>query len=204
MLITLNDYKRIYKVINSVIKNEGADPAHSCLYFSAFGAYILNHHYKLEAQSHAGLAAYHLGNDNELLVFAEEGEGGVSANGDAFHCWVEVNDWAIDFTAPAFSELKSGDIEIPARMFQRPLSDMAESINHMNKSGDFFYYSTPELTTKHMQILNSHKMISDLADICNRWFVKPPKKIQKSIQIGNQRGELGLVTLHGHNIIGKW
>ena len=204
MLIKLNDYKRIYKVINSVTKNEGADPAHACLYFSAFGSYILNNHYKLKAEPRAGLAAYHLGNDNELLMFAEAHEGGVSAEGDAFHCWVEVNGWAIDFMAPAFSELKSGDIEIPAKMFQQNLSNMAESINHMKKSGDFFYHTTPELTAKHMTILGSHMMITDLAEICNGWFVKPPKKIQKSIQIGNQRGELDSVTLHGNNIIGRW
>ena len=50
MLIKQTDYHRIYRVINSLLINENADPATASMYFSTFGAFILEHHYKVKAK----------------------------------------------------------------------------------------------------------------------------------------------------------
>lgn len=103
MLIKQTDYHRIYRVINSLLISQNADPASASMYFSTFGAFILQQHYKVKAVPKGGLAAYNLG--GTVLLFADHREDGyVTGAGENFHCWVEADGWAIDFMAPAFSE----------------------------------------------------------------------------------------------------
>jgi len=204
MLIKLNDYKRIYYIINSVIKSEGVNPAHACAYFSAFGALILTRHYKLNAFPRAGLAAYHLGGDNKILVFAEQGPEGVKAGDDGFHCWIEVDGWAIDFMAPAWSALHSDHLDIPSKMFQKRLSNMSPTINDMCRAGDFYYSSTDESTMEFMAHMNDKPIYADLAEICANWFSKYPKHISASVAIGGKKGGQQVVKLSGKKTVGKW
>ena len=139
MLIKQTDYHRIYRVINSLLVSQNADPASASMYFSTFGAFILQQHYKVKAVPKGGLAAYNLG--GTVLLFADHREDGyVTGAGENFHCWVEADGWAIDFMAPAFSQ-GSDALSVPAKMFQRPLSAMSASINDLGQSGDFFYRS---------------------------------------------------------------
>lgn len=204
MLLKWTDYCRIYRVINSVVENEGGDPSKSCLFFSAFASYILSAHYGIDAYPKAGLAAYHLGGDNDVLLFGEKQSGSVTGDGDAFHCWVEADGWALDFMAPAFSKLSRDDVDIPARMFQKPLAKMAASLDDLAQAGDYFYHATPHSTSKHMSILASKIGDSDLAEICRLWYVKPPKKIKNRIAIDNQNGEQNDIFLNGEKIVGSW
>ena len=203
MLIKLKDYERIYKVINSIVRNEGADPSVCCIFFSAYGAYILSKHFKVNAYPRAGLAAYHLGGVGNALIFGEECEGGFTGENEAFHCWVEADGWAIDFMAPAFS-LIDKKMAIPPKMFQKPLSEMAESPFDLAQSGDFYLSSTPEVTARKMSILSKSMAYSDLADICAQWFKKSPKKMHKSIPIADAKGNQNNVPLLGRSVIGRW
>ncbi len=146
MLIKQTDYHRIYRVINSLLINENADPASASMYFSTFGAFILEHHYKVKAKPKGGLAAYNL--DGKLILFADHRDDGhVTGAGENFHCWVEADGWAIDFMAPAFPQAVE-TLDVPSRMFQRPLASMAPSINELGQSGDFFYKYEPEATAR--------------------------------------------------------
>lgn len=204
MLLKLKDYERIYRVVNSIVKNEGADPSISCVFFSAYGAYILSKHYKLNAVPKAGLAAYHIGNNNDVILFGEKYECGFTGENDAFHCWVEVNGWVIDFMAPAFSQLNGGGKSIPSKMFQKPLTDMALSVNELREAGDFYLESTQESTAKHMQVLSTSMIYDDLAEICVQWFTKPPKNIQKTIGVADGKGNINPVSLTGNSVVGTW
>lgn len=204
MLLKLKDYERIYKVINSVIRNEGADPSISCLFFSAYGSYILRHHYKLEAHPRAGLASYHVGGNNDALLFAEESEGQITGYLDAFHCWVEVEGWVIDFMAPAFKDIKELQCKIPSLMFQKRASEMVGSLTELRKKGDFYLESTIESTAKHMKVLGTKKAYQDLAEICVQWYSKPPKKIHPFIGIEDQNGKRNKVSLAGYSVVGAW
>jgi len=204
MLLKLKDYERIYLVINSILKNESADPSICCIFFSAFGSYLLSKHYKIDAVPKAGLAAYHLGVNNDLFVFGEEYEGALTGERDAFHCWVEAEGWVIDFMAPAFPQLDTTGNSIPSRMFQKPLNDMASSINEVQSLGDFYLESTSASTEKHMQVLSTSKAYGDLAEICSQWFKKYPRKMCKTIAVANEKGSLTPVHLTGNSIIGRW
>jgi len=202
MLIKQTDYHRIYRVINSLLINENADPATASMYFSTFGAFILEHHYKFKAKPKGGLAAYNL--DGKLILFADHREDGhVTGAGENFHCWVEADGWAIDFMAPAFSQA-AHELSVPAKMFQRPLSDMAASLNEMPQSGDFFYKSEPEATARRFADWRKHAMIGDLASVAAGWFRKSPKQMQSSISVGDHTGKSRTIPLMGNALTGSW
>ncbi|WP_205738505.1 DUF2026 family protein [Billgrantia endophytica] len=199
----MKDYERIYKVVNSIVKNEGADPAVCCIFFSAYGSYILSQHFKLNAQPKAGLAAYHVGN-NDVVVFGEETERGLTGGNDAFHCWVEADGWILDFMAPAFSRLPNTRSSIPPKMFQKPLSAMASSPLELATPGGFYVEASPASTAKHMSILTQSMAYGDLAEICSAWFKKAPKKMIQEIGIADASGNQNMVSLTGRNLVGAW
>jgi hypothetical protein len=202
MLIKQTDYHRIYRVINSLLINENADPATASMYFSTFGAFILEHHYKVKAKPKGGLAAYNLGGTN--LLFADHREDGhVTGAGENFHCWLEADGWAIDFMAPAFTQAAAA-LSIPAKMFQKPLSSMAPSINDLSQSGDFFYKSEPEATARRFADWRKHGMVGDLASIAAGWFRKSPKQMQPSISVSDSNGKSRTIPLMGNQLTGAW
>lgn len=205
MKIKLWDFERIYKTINSVILNEKVDPTGACTFFSFFGAFILREHYKIDAQPVAGLCMYHMGGDNNVLTFGKRAKDKIVADTDAFHCWVEGEGWLFDFMAPAFSDffLNLG-YRIEPKMIQKPLASMANSSLNLIAEGDFYLEPDSEVMKDRMRYLSSSPAYDDLAEICKQWYTKPPKKMQKSIQIGNGKGKLSSVVLTGKSVIGTW
>lgn len=202
MLITQSDYHRIYRVINSLLVSENANPAAASMYFSTFGAFVLKQHYKLKARPKSGLAAYNLGGTR--ILFGDRREDGyVTGAGENFHCWVEADGWAIDFMAPAFSE-SAKDLAVPSKMFQRPLSSMAPSINDLGQSGDFFYQSEPEASARRFADWHSQAMIGDLATVAATWFKKSPKRMSASIAGREPSGKPKDIPLLGNVLAGSW
>lgn len=202
MLIKQTDYHRIYRVINSLLINENADPATASMYFSTFGAFILEHHYKVKAKPKGGLAAYNL--DGKLILFANHRDDGhVTGAGENFHCWVEADGWAIDFMAPAFPQVVEA-LTVPSRMFQRPLASMASSINALEQSGDFFYKSEQEATARRFADWRKHAMIGDLASIAAGWFRKSPKQMQSALSVSDSSGKSRTIPLTGNALTGAW
>ncbi|POO57972.1 DUF2026 family protein [Agrobacterium rosae] len=202
MLIKQTDYHRIYRVINSLLINENADPTTASMYFSTFGAFILEHHYKVKAKPKGGLAAYNL--DGKLILFADHRDDGhVTGAGENFHCWVEADGWAIDFMAPTFTQA-ARDLSVPSKMFQKPLSSMVPSINDLAKSGDFFYKSEPEASARRFADWRKQAMIGDLATIAAGWFRKSPKQMQTSISVSDNKGQSSIIPLSGNSLVGIW
>jgi hypothetical protein len=204
MKIKLKDYERIYKTINSIVINENADPTVACTFFSFYGAHILREHYKMDAQPVAGMCFYHMGGNNDVLSFAKLESDSFSSDINAFHCWVIVEGWLIDFMAPAFSDIKTGKAPIKSKMMQKPISEMANSIDNLVKEGDFYFDENPEILRNRMEYLNSSLAYSDLENICSQWYKKPPKKMLKSIQIGDSKGGLNSISLQGNSVIAAW
>ncbi|KAA3513275.1 DUF2026 family protein [Agrobacterium rosae] len=202
MLIKQTDYHRIYRVINSLLINENADPTTASMYFSTFGAFILEHHYKVKAKPKGGLAAYNL--DGKLILFADHRDDGhVTGAGENFHCWVEADGWAIDFMAPTFAQA-ARDLSVPSKMFQKSLSSMVPSINDLAKSGDFFYKSEPEASARRFADWRKQAMIGDLATIAAGWFRKSPKQMQTSISVSDNKGQSSIIPLSGNSLVGSW
>lgn len=202
VLITRSNYDRIYQVINSILRSEGADPTLACVFFAGFGSYILKRHFGITAQPRGGLAAYRF-EGNDRVIFGEMVEGGFTGDADSFHCWVEANGWVIDFMAPAFSQLNS-IMNIPAKMFQRPLSAMAPTLDDLDNPGDFFLRSSDQSTAKHMSVLTTRQAYADMAEIAVHWFKKDPKKMRATIDIGDQAGRVKAVPLVGEPLQGTW
>lgn len=204
MLLKLRDYERIYKIIRSVVANEGADTSKSCVFFSAFGAHILRQHYRLDPELKCGLAAFHTGGDHEVILFGQEHNGTVAGNPENFHCWIEVDGWVIDFMSPEFSKLNTGQFDVPVKMFQKRKISMATNITDMAAPGDFFLLSDNETTQQCLSLLTSKIGYSDLAEICSSWFRKYPKKISPKSMIGDGKGNNNMVSLSGTSVKGKW
>lgn len=202
MLIKQTDYHRIYRVINSLLVSQNADPATASMYFSSFGAFILQQHYRVKAVPKGGLAAYNLG--GTVLLFADHRDDGyVTGAGENFHCWVEADGWAIDFMTPAFSKDVSA-LSVPAKMFQRPLAAMAASINDLGQSGDFFYRSEPEATARRFADWRSHALLGDMASVAATWFRKSPKQMAASLSVTDRDGKARMVPLSGEALTGTW
>ncbi|MGE7367986.1 DUF2026 family protein [Neorhizobium sp. NPDC001467] len=202
MLIKQSDYHRIYKVIHSLLSANNADPATASMYFSTFGAFILEHNFKIKAKPKGGLAAYNLG--GTLMLFADHREDGfVTGAGDHFHCWVEAEGWAIDFMAPAFPQT-APDLNLPARMFQRPLTDMAGDINQLTQSGDFYYQAEAAAMSRRFADWHSQGAIGDLASIAAGWFRKSPRQMPASLSLSDRDGVSRVVALAGNGLSGSW
>lgn len=202
MLIKQSDYQRIYRVINSLLVAQNADTSTASMYFASFGAFILKQHYKLDAAPRGGLAAYNLG--GFVLLFADHREDGyVSGAGENFHCWVEVNGWMIDFMAPAFAD-GAPNRSISPKMWQRPLASMAQSINDLDRSGDFFCRHEPQAMARNFAEWQKHAAIGDLASVAAKWFRKSPKQMSTSISLEASSGQTRGVPLVGHTLEGTW
>jgi len=206
MLIKLKDYERIYKMINGIIINEGADPKISCTFFAFYGATILSDHYKIDAKAVSGSCCYNLGKNN-ILTFGEIYENQLVSNKDAFHSWVLADGWLIDFMAPVFPDImknQNSNISIPSKMIQKPINTMSQSIDGLCSEGDFYFHISPEMIEDRKEYLKSSLAYSDLATICSRWFKKPPKKMIREIPISDGKGNQKMVGLSGRSVVGKW
>ena len=206
MLINLKDYERIYKTINAIILNEGADPKISCTFFAFYGAKILNDHYKLKATAVSGSCGYHLGSDN-VLYFGEISGDQIVSNENAFHCWVLAEGWLIDFMAPVFTDIMKGmkpGTTIPPKMMQKPIENMAVSTSDLRKEGDFHFQINRDMIEDRVKYLSSSLAYSDLAHICSKWYKKPPKKMIKEIPISDGKGMQKMVSPSGKSLIGLW
>lgn len=202
VLIKQSDYHRIYKVINSLLLNENADPATASMYFSTFGAFILREHYKIKATPKCGLATYNLG--GQIVLFADHRDDGyVTGSGENFHCWVEAESWLIDFMAPCFKDSVS-HLGLEARMLQRPLADMCSDINDVKLPGDFYLLSEDDGAKRRFADWHKKPMIGDIASIAAKWFRKSPKSMPKHITVSDHTGQQSLVKLTGHGLTGTW
>ena len=203
MIINSAEYERIYKIINSIVLNEGLTAEVSCILFSFFGAQILKHHYNLNPLPKAGIAAYQLGGDESAKIIADKGA--------SFHCWVEVDGWFIDFMAPSFSNLnvtkeatQKGGLKVPSKMMQKPLSSMSDSVAQLKQAGDFYLEANNAVLANKYRIIKNTPVFGDLADVCSQWYTKPPKGILSSMVIEDQEGELTNIPLQGERVIGAW
>lgn len=208
LLMTLPDYQRAFQVINSLVQNEKANTAKACLYFGFIGAAILRVHYKINARAAVGFALYKLDESNDLLALAgSTTDGRISASLDGFHCWVQANEWVIDFSAPLFPEMwaQAGQVKhIPRNMLQKRSDALATQVESLRHVGDALLHEEPTLTANFQRHQDQHPMNKDLENIALRWFVPTPKKIMRQISIGNQKGQLTPVQLSNIAVSGAW
>jgi hypothetical protein len=203
--LTLPEYRRIYEVIYSVLEGRANTP-YSCMFFAAAGALILNEHHKIAARPVAG--AFFLCVDPELfgISFAKNEDGLITSDLYGFHMWVQTQTHVIDFMAPIFNESIEGKgyhKAVPRKMFQRPISTEAESIEQLRTPGDYFTLPNIELTNERVQTFMDRPSHMDLLGAANRWFKKYPKKLN-DLSLLNDLGEMHKLTLSAPPISGVW
>ncbi|KWI89998.1 hypothetical protein WM09_12130 [Burkholderia ubonensis] len=206
-LLPLVDYQRIFQVAHGIIREVGKDTSKSCVFFSIAGAHLLNTHYGIGARPIVGAAFYKLDASDRVLAIAYATQQFELSSREGFHCWVEADGWCLDFTSPLFPEMAkhSGYTGVrDRRMFQKPLSSMAEGLAALKSPGDFYLNSnmdlTRELLTKNIQ----RNDVKDLIGIAAHWYRKPPRKIESKMTIGNDLGRVMTLTLDAPQISGVW
>ncbi|MDO6590175.1 MULTISPECIES: DUF2026 family protein [Rhodobacterales] len=204
MLVKLKDYERIHRIISSVVSHHGNDPAHSCMWFSFFGAHILRSHYKVAATVRCGLAAFYVCDKNEILFFGEMTDDGGTGALDKFHCWIEADGWVIDFMAPAFPNLMGPSLQINPKMFQQRQSDMVVNFKDLRHPGDYFLAPTDHLTEARLKHLVEEPIYDDLVEICTQWFAKSPRKMRSKIEMTINSGKKVALNLSGPSVRGRW
>lgn len=206
--IPFADYQRIFRIIKTVLEGADADPAYSCIFFSVAGAILIEKIYKKKCQPIAGAALYAVddGADTVLTFAKREGEYFSSAR-DAFHCWIQCDDYIIDFMAPVFRESLQaigfkGDCS--RKMFQKSRHAMADSPNDLCRPGDFYLEPNIDLTMETLERFFSRHDTGDLVNVCHHWYKKPPKDIPHQLSMKDNHGAIMNMTLSNITIVGAW
>lgn len=207
LLLPFADYCRVFRVIYSVLDGR-AHTHRACIFFAVAGAIILRRHYQLNALPVAGAAAYMVDSDTSLVAtFGKIEDGMLLSSAEAFHCWVQCDGYVIDFMAPVFREnLQAAGIStaIARKMFQRPLSEMAESSAEFDSDGAFSLFPSSERTQAMIDNFEAKASSGDLADVCGHWYRRPPKRISETLDMANDLGKVERLTLHGPEVSGVW
>lgn len=207
LVIKLLEYERLFQVIHSVSEKIDDRAGASCLFYNTIGAFLIESILKIPARPVMG-SAFVLVDDpsDTVLSFSNVNEDGTfSSNNDAFHCWVETQEHVIDFTAPVYQKYfdKMGKtMTVPGKMFQKRKIDMSPSYQGFSKEGDYFMEGNESLTRDLLS--RQSPTISDLANICLLWYKSPPKKIDKSMTIQNDLGEIININLTSMRVYGAW
>ena len=196
MYIPFYDYVRAFRVIKTVLQSyEGTNAHKACIPFAVAGMRVLREHYQKEATVSLGRAAYVLGSrpDGGLDVlgygFRSEGEV-LTDDPNAFHCWVQVDGWAIDFMAPLFPEVwrrEHGYTAGAPRMFQRRLDEMTHCAE-FDRPGDFFLEGRDQDSS--LAILSPYFTRPAYQDMFNtvvQWFRPGSQKMRNSITLFDQK-----------------
>ncbi|PEH80354.1 DUF2026 family protein [Burkholderia gladioli] len=206
-LLPLIDFQRIFQVAHGIIREFGEDASKSCVFFSMVGAHLLNTHYRLSASAVVGAAFYKLDGSDRVLAIADAAHQFELSTEDGFHCWVEAGGWCLDFTSPLFPEMAehagyawSHD----RRMFQKPLSDMAEAPAALGSPGDFYLRSNTALTQEILARNLDRNDVKDLLEIAALWYRKPPRRIESKKQIRDNLGKVTTLRLNAPTISGVW
>lgn len=193
LVIPFVDYQRVFRVIKSVLDGDNAKTAGACKFFSVAGAYILEKNYGIQARPLAGAAMYMVNaQERQVMHFGHLANNSFTSDKDAYHCWVESEGTIIDFMAPIFQENMDAygtmKLKIPRRMFQKPMSSMAESPAEFDQDGDFFMTINPQLTYEVLGELMTTPLFQDLIGLCVAWLGRRGKSVAPTFKVGSTEG----------------
>lgn len=98
---------------------------------------------------------------------------------------------------------KGYDHTVPRRISQRPLSTEAQSIEQLDKTGDYLTIPSIELANELVQALMDRPSQTDLLKAAIRWFKKYPKKLDH-LSLLNDLGEVHKLTLKAPPVSEVW
>ena len=205
MILSLEDYERMFRVVHGLLLAERGDPAKACLYFGVIGALLLEQHHQVRAQPVVGMAGYRLA--GRPLVFAEPEGAILRATPTGFHCWIDTEGFVIDLQAPLFPEaiaqLDPAGV-LPRRMMQKSFASASETPQALGEGGTHWHYHDAPL---HRTLLTEFVEVPanlDLAQIAADWYRPSPAPLRDAIRVGNGRGQVKDVPLSPVKIEGAW
>lgn len=207
--VTFHEYERIFRTIHSVLLNEESDPTKECLFFSVVGAFLLAEHHGLrDARPMAGFAAYNLGlPTNLVLAFGSPEDVGPVSTEEAFHCWIEVEGYAIDLTVPLFDHMvpmQRKGRRIPPKSFVKTIDSRAQNAEDLNDPGEYLYRRNPSLMRDLGAQFARRPALSDLANICGNWYRRPPKAMRPFVVVTDGVNRHSKISLSPIRLEGAW
>lgn len=207
-LISFGDYQRLFRVITAVLNGAGANTPRACIFYALAGAYLISKFHNLPAHPVAGAAFYRLDDKTDFILgYGQITDTEVTCSNETFHCWIEVDGFAIDLMAPIFREALAsyGHHEpIPRKMFQKPISAMSDWPHTMVKEGDFFLQPSRERTAAVFENSMKTHWSSDLTNVCCHWYKPMPKSMQSAIKMGSNDGSITSMRLSPIELVGAW
>lgn len=204
--ITVVEYERLFRVIHAVLTQVGHDPVRSSLFFAVAGAFVLRRHHRLgNVCPVAGAAGYALPGTEPLCFGTAEGDTLV-ADGEHHHCWIEADGWVVDLSAPLFAArftAPSPGSALPPRMFLRPVLPPS-SLERLSAPGGYLHRINEKLTTQRLQGFAGTAPYADLVRLCERWYVRPPKKIAPAVAVTSEDGSTLTLALSPLRLSGAW
>jgi len=206
--LSFEDYGRMSRVITAVLRAFRKDPATSCAYYAMVGTYLLEQFHQKATDLVAGGAMYVLTAEPmpEMLYYGpclfEDG-----TPTETWHCWIECDGHVIDLMAPIFREVMNplkGSRRLPRRMLQRSLADSAATPALVKTLGDFRLTPSEKHTEDVFEGLARCPDILNIIRICSEWYVRAPKRIDKSITMESDKGQATAVQLPSFELVGKW
>ncbi|MGQ0511530.1 MAG: DUF2026 family protein [Betaproteobacteria bacterium] len=207
--LPLQEFALIARTIHSVLAPEKADHTKACLHYGITGALILDYHYGIKARPIVGAAIYCIGVSDkpDVLAFMVPGAPTVASTAEHFHCWLETEDWLLDFTAPYFPEtIEAMGLQraCPRRAFQKRVTEQASSVENIRSPGDCLHVPNAELTKDLLLRFANVRAQSDLVQIAVDWFRRPPEVMQSNLTLANAKGSKHAVPLLGLKLSESW
>lgn len=213
-------YQRLHNTIHSLSNSFAHGPRGSCVFFSITGAALMHKHYQLDAKVICGGGAVMLDKKTETALswFVKQPDGTITTGSEGFHAWISCEGWLIDLTAPNYHEAITGAtiqnpsnerqsipaLKVPRMMMQKPLSETERELDEILKPGDCAFYPDQEVTTSVVDNAFEQVQLGDVINIAFTWHRPVPHKMEPSITITDNFGEIQTIHLIKRELVGKW
>ena len=205
--LTIDEYELVYKVVSSLGDKYSHGAGSSCQFYNVNAAFIINNLFNIKARAVMGSSFILLTEDRFILSFAEKRGNQFYSSPKGFHCWVETENFFIDFTAPEYSETaaaKQYKKVLPKKMFQKNKLSMSPGPYSLNDVGDFYFSENVELTRDLTNVINATPGSSDIAELSLCWAKEMLNKNITSLPLTNGSGEVMNIKLIDSNLVSAW
>lgn len=204
--LTIHEYEQIFRTIHGFLLSKNADASKSCLFFSIVGSVLLKQYHAMDkAIAVIGTAEYNLRTPNNIChVFGKIENRKLISTSTAFHSWVEVDGWIIDFSAPLFGDMVSEEqagAKIPSFMFQK--IDVP-SLPDLTIPGVYFHNPDPELSHRLKCAFVEVEQNMEHITLCVKWYKPVPIEMPSLKQLSMATGTISEIKLSPRRVVGEW
>jgi len=214
--LSFAQYARIHHVVYSLAQYFTKDEGRECVFYSINAAAIMREHYGKDARVACGLGAVVVDRSGNrptaVSWFAIAADQTCVATRDAFHCWVECDNWVIDFSAPNYQRTldtsplaKDGAVpRVGRRMLQKPMEGLATSSEQLTRVGRAMFDPDPDLTQSIIGNAFAKPSTADVAGIACAFHRPVPHPMPPSMTVVNDLGEIATIPLIERELVGMW